>query len=302
MKVLISDNLSDEAIHILKAEEGIQAESKDEISHEDLLACIGDYDALIIRSRTRVTRDVIEAGRNLKVIGRAGVGVDNIDIEAATKAGVIVMNTPDANTISTAELTMAMMLALSRNICQATTLLKNKKWSKDNLTGVELYDKTLGIIGLGRIGSHVARRAASFGMRIAAHDPFASAEQAERLEVKLLDLKQLLTEADFISIHAPLSDETRHLLGRDEFEIMKNGVRIINCARGGIIDEEALHEALINGKVAGCALDVFEEEPPGDSPLLALDQVIVTPHIGAVTHEAKTNVSVQIAKQVLSVL
>lgn len=302
MKILISDDLSDEAIQILKKEKGIRTESKAGISHEDLLDCIRDYHALIVRSRTKVTEDVIEAGKNLKVIGRAGVGVDNIDIEAATKSGIVVMNTPDANTISTAELTMAMILALSRNIYQATALMKSNKWSKDKLTGVELYDKTLGIIGLGRIGSQVAKRAASFGMKIAAHDPFATEEQAKRLEVKLLDLKQLLAEADYISIHAPLSDETHHLLGKSEFKIMKDGVRVINCARGGIIDEEALHKAITKGKVAGCALDVFEKEPPGDNPLLALEQVIATPHIGAVTQEAKTNVSIQIAKQVLAVL
>ncbi len=302
MKILISDNLSQEAVGILKKEKGVKIEVKTKLSQDELLACIKDYQALIVRSRTRVTKEVIEAGINLKVIGRAGVGVDNIDLEAATKQGIIVMNTPDANTISTAELTMAMILALSRNIYQATASLKNNQWSKDKLTGVELYGKVLGIIGLGRIGSQVAKRALSFGMHVVAYDPFASVEQARKLEVKLLGLKELLPEADYISIHAPLSDETYHLLGEKEFKLMKDGVRVVNCARGGIIDEEALYRAIIQGQVAGCALDVFEKEPPHKNPLLGLEQVIVTPHIGAVTHEAKTNVAIQIARQVLEAL
>ena len=302
VKILISDNLSEEAVEILKEEKNIKPEVKTNLSQDELLACIKGYQALIVRSRTKVTKEVIRAGKNLKVIGRAGVGVDNIDIEAATKQGIIVMNTPDANTISTAELTMAMILALSRNIYQATASLKNNKWSKDKLTGVELYDKVLGVIGLGRIGSQVAKRALSFGMHPVAHDPFISTEQTRKLEVKLLGLKEVLQQADYISIHAPLSDETYHLLSEKEFKLMKDGVRVINCARGGIIDEVALYKAITKGKVAGCALDVFEKEPPDKNPLLGLEQVIVTPHIGAVTREAKANVAIQIARQVLEAL
>ena len=302
MKILISDNLAGEALKILRKEKGIDAEAKTNLSQDELLKCVKNYDALIVRSRTQVTKEVIKAGKKLKVIGRAGVGVDNIDIEAATKQGIIVMNTPDANTISTAELTMAMLLALSRNIYQATSALKNNQWSKDKLTGIELYDKVLGIIGLGRIGSQVAKRALSFGMRLIAYDPFISTEQARKLEVKLLNLKEVLQQADYISIHTPLSDETYHLLGKKEFELMRKGVRIINCARGGIIDEKALYKAITRGKVAGCALDVFEKEPPDKNPLLGLEQVIVTPHIGAVTREAKANVAIQIAGQVLEAL
>ena len=302
MKILISDTLSEEAVEILKKEEDIKTDVKTKLSQSELLACIKDYQAIVVRSRTQVTKEVIEAGINLKVIGRAGVGIDNVDIKAATKQGIIVMNTPDANTISTAELTMAMMLALSRNIYQATASLKNNEWSKDKLTGVELYDKTLGIIGLGRIGGQVAKRALSFGIHVTAYDPFVSAEEAVKLEVKMLGLKEMLSESDYVSIHSPLSDETYHLLGKKEFKMMKDGVRIINCARGGIIDEQALYEAITDGKVAGCALDVFEKEPPENNPLVNLEQVIVSPHIGAVTQEAKTNVAIQIAGQVLTAL
>jgi D-3-phosphoglycerate dehydrogenase len=302
VKILISDPLSEKALKILKKEKNIKPEMKTELSRKELLSCIKNYQALIVRSRTQVTKELIEAGKNLKVIGRAGVGVDNIDIEAATKKGITVINTPDANTISTTELTMAMILALSRNIYAATLSLKNNRWSKDNLTGVELYDKVLAIIGLGRIGSQVAKRAVSFGMHVVAYDPFVSKEEAVKKGAKLMPLKEIISTADYISIHTSLTNETYHLIGEKEFRKMKNGVRIINCARGGIIDEKALYKALVKGKVAGCALDVFENEPPDKGPLFDLDQVIVTPHIGAVTHEAKSNVAVQIAQSVMNTL
>ncbi len=302
IKVLITDNIAEEAIEILKREKNLQVNERTNLSKDEIVECIKDYHALIVRSKTQVTKDIIEAGLKLKVIGRAGVGVDNIDVETATKRGIIVTNTPDANTISTAELTMAMMLALSRHIYQATASLKNNKWMKEKFTGVELYGKTLGIIGLGRIGIQVAKRALSFGMRILAYDPFVSLERARKIEVELVGLNELLKRADFITLHATLNDETKHMLGEKEFKLMKDGVRIINCARGGLINEMVLYKYLKVGKVAGCALDVFEKEPPDNNPLIGLDNVIATPHIGASTDEAKSNVSIQIVKQVLGIL
>lgn len=302
MKILISDKLSEKAVEIIKKEKKLEAVVNTDLSQKELVKCIKDYQGLIVRSQTQVTKQVIKAGKNLKVIGRAGVGVDNIDVETATKQGIVVMNTPDANTISTAELTFTMILALSRNIYQATKALKNNQWAKDKLTGVELYEKVLGIIGLGKIGTQVAKRALAFGMHVSVYDPFVSTDQAGVLGVKLLTLKQLLKQSDYITIHTPLNDETFHLIGKEEFKLMKKGVRVINCARGGIIDEKALYQALVKGRVAGCALDVFEKEPPRNNPLLDLDQVIASPHIGAVTHEAKANVAVQVAKQVTEVL
>jgi D-3-phosphoglycerate dehydrogenase len=249
-----------------------------------------------------VTREVIQAGKNLKAIGRAGIGLDNIDTEAAKERGIKVLNTPGATTISVAELTMGHMLALARHIPQATASLKAGKWEKKQFMGTELYGKTLGIIGVGRIGREVAKRASAFGMDIVAYDPYVREADVRDLGLKLLPLEDLLQYSDYITIHVPLTPETRHMLGKREFELMKPGVRIINCARGGVIDEQALYEALVSGKVAGAALDVFEEEPPKDNPLLKLDNVIGTPHLGASAEEGQLRAGVEIAEKMIAAL
>lgn len=297
-KVLVSDNLAEKGVKILKTEKKVEVDVNTKLSHSDLKRLIKDYDALIVRSGTKVTKDIIEAADKLKIIGRAGVGLDNVDVEAASKRGIIVMNAPGGNTISTAEHTMSMILALSRNIPQADSSVKQNRWERKRFMGVELYGKRLGIIGLGRVGTEVAKRALSFGMKISAYDPYLSVEKAKQLQIELLDLKELLKQADYISVHTPLTDDTKHFLSDREFKLMKKGVRVINCARGGIVDEEALARALKEGKVEGVALDVFETEPPQDSPLLKFDNVIVTPHLGASTEEAQINVAIDIARQV----
>jgi len=300
--VLVSDPLAEQGLEILRKDPEIKVEVKIGLSPEELQSIIFRYDALIVRSETKVTPQILESPGRLKVIGRAGVGVDNIDVEAATKQGIIVMNAPDGNTISAAEYTLALLLSLARNIPQANTFLRSGKWDRKRFMGVELYDKTLGLIGLGRIGREVAKRAQIFGMKVIAYDPFISYESAAKLGVQLMELNELLAKADFISLHAPLTGETRHLLSEKEFAQMKPGVRLINCARGGIIDEKALYQALVEGKVAGAALDVFEKEPPLDSPLLQLENVIAVPHLGASTEEAQINVSVVIATQIIDAL
>lgn len=303
MKVLIADKLEQEGIDILKAEKEISVDFKPGVSPEDLVRLIKDYDALIIRSGTKVTKEVLHAGTRLRVVGRAGVGLDNIDIETASKRGIIVMNTPGGNTISTAEHTFSMLLSLSRNIPQATALLKKGEWNRNRFVGVELCGKTLGIIGLGRIGKEVAKRAAAFGMKVMACDPFLSKERAGQLGIELVPLETLLKNADFITMHTPLTPETKYLLNEESLKKVKKGVRIINCARGGVIEEKALVKAIQEGRVAGAALDVFEEEPPRNgNPLLSLGEVIVTPHLGASTEEAQINVAVEIAKQVRDAL
>ncbi|MBI3009008.1 MAG: phosphoglycerate dehydrogenase [Candidatus Omnitrophica bacterium] len=249
-----------------------------------------------------MANEIINNAERLKVLGRAGVGLDNVDVDSASKRGIIVMNTPEGNTISTAEHTFSMLLALSRNIPQANISVKRNEWERKKFTGVEVFHKTLGIIGLGRVGAEVAKRAISFGMKVIAYDPFLSMEKAEKLEVELADLKDLLSRSDYISVHTPLIDDTRHLISKNEFKIMKDGVRIINCARGGIIDEAALFDAIKSKKAAGAALDVFETEPPVHNRLMELDCVITTPHLGASTEEAQVNVAIDIAKQVRDAL
>lgn len=303
MKVLISDPLSKEGVEILEAEPELEVLIGTELSYAELKEAVKDASALIVRSRTKVTRDLIEAAKALKIIGRAGAGVDNVDVDAATDHGVIVMNSPGANTISTAEHTVGMLLALSRNIPQGHLSLKERgEWERSKFLGVELSGKTLGIIGLGRIGGEVAKRVIAMEMRCIACDPFVSPERAKKHGVELLDMEEFLAQADFITIHTPLTDETYHLLGKKEFELMKEGVRIINCARGGIIDEEALYESMKAGKVAGAALDVYEHEPPTSSRLLAMEGLVATPHIGASTKEAQQMVGVEIAEQVADAL
>lgn len=303
MKILISDHLSEEGIKILKEVKEFKVEVRTDLKPDQLKEAIKDYHALVVRSATKVTGEVINAAVKLKVIGRAGVGLDNVDLEAATSKGIIVMNTPAGNTISTAEHTMSMLLALSRNIPLADLSLKSGEWKRSKFMGVELYGKTLGIIGLGRIGAEVSKRAISFGMKIIAYDPFLSREIAKALGIELVELKELFKRSDYISVHAPLTDETRHIISDKELALMKNGVRLINCARGGIIDEKALLKALEAGKVAGAALDVFEKEPPDlSSPLLKHKNVVATPHLGASTEEAQVNVAIEICQSVRDAL
>lgn len=303
MKILVSDKLSAKGIEILQSAEGIQVDVKTGLSAQQLLDCISEYDGLAIRSESKITLQVIEAAKRLKVIGRAGIGIDNVDLEAATKKGIVVMNTPGGNTITTAEHTISMMLALARKIPQANSSIKNRSWEKGKFMGVEVYNKTLGIIGMGRIGSEVSKRAKGLGMNVIAYDPFISREMLKKQEVELVELEELFNRSDFITIHTPLSSETKYLINKQSFQLMKNGVRIINCARGGIIDEEALTEAIKSGKVAGAALDVFDQEPPQpDNPLLMLDQVICTPHLGASTAEAQENVAIAVAQQMVDYL
>ena len=301
MRILVSDPLSVEGLRILE-ERKIAFDVKPKLPPEEIKRIIADYDALIIRSGTKATAEIINASKKLKVIGRAGVGVDNVDIGAATKKGIVVMNTPEGNTISTAEHTVSMLLALNRNIPQANVSIKNGQWDRKKFMSRELRGKQLGIIGLGRIGIEVARRAQAFGMKVIAHDPFLSEKKAEKFEIELVELKEMFARIDFLTVHTPLTAETKHMISSSEFALMKKGIKILNCARGGIIDEKALLEAIENGTVAGAALDVFENEPPKDNRLLELDCVIATPHLGAATQEAQVNVAVEIAEQVADVL
>ena len=303
MKVLVADNLSSMGVDILKKESGVEVDVNVGLSKEELIKIISSYEGLIVRSATKVTPDVIEAATNLKVIGRAGIGVDNIDVAAAGKKGIIVMNTPEGNVITTAEHAMALMLSMSRNIPQARSMLKDQKvWAPKKFMGKELHSKTLGIIGLGRIGTIVAERAKSFYMKVLVHDPFISQEHAERIGVETVELPDLLKRSDYISLHTPSLDG-KALLGTKEFNIVKPGIRIVNCARGNLIDEEALIEAIKSKKVAQAALDVYSKEPLStDSPLLNIDEIICTPHLGASTEEAQEKVAVDVANQIIDFL
>jgi len=298
MKVLVSDSLSEKGIEIL--EKGAEVDVKTGMNPEELKACIGEYDALVVRSQTQVTEDVIGAAEKLKIIGRAGVGVDNIDVEAATQRGIIVINAPEGNMISAAEHTIAMMMAMSRNIPQANQSMRAGKWDRKLFMGVEVRGKTLGVVGLGRIGTEVAKRAQGMEMNILAYDPFISEERAASLGVKLTTVEDIVSNADYVTVHTPLTKDTRDLIDKEEFEKAKPGVRIINCARGGIINEKALAEAVASGKVAAAAIDVFTSEPPTGSPLLEQDNIIVTPHLGASTKEAQVNVAVDVAEQIIN--
>ena len=303
MKVLVSDKLSPKGVDIFEKAKGIEVEVKTKLPPEELKAIIGEYDGLVIRSATKVKPEIIEAADKLKVIGRAGSGLDNVDLPAASKKGIVVMNTPGGNTITTAEHAISMMLALSRKIPQATASMKSKKWEKSKFMGSEIYNKTLGIMGIGSIGSVVADRARGLKMNVIAHDPFLSPERAEKLGVELVDIDDLLKRSDYITIHVPKSKETTNLVNKELFSKMKDGVFLINCARGGIVNEKDLCNAIKGGKVAGAALDVFEKEPPdSDNPLLDLDEVICTPHLGASTEEAQENVAVAIAEQMVDYL
>lgn len=302
IRILVSDPLEDAGLDILKKEKEFSIDVNTRLSPDDFKKVIKDYDALIVRSGSKVTADVIANAERLKVVGRAGVGLDNVDVEAASKRGIMVVNAPAGNTISTAEHTMSLMLSLARNVPQGNISMREGKWDRKSFTGVELYNKTLGIVGLGRIGAEVAKRALSFGMRILACDPFLSEQKAKQLAIELSDMEKLFRESDFITVHTPLTEQTKYIINRESFKLMKDGVRIINCARGGIIKEADLIEALNSGKVAGCALDVFEKEPPGDNPLLKHPKVVVTPHLGASTEEAQINVAIDIAETVRDAL
>ncbi|MGQ9637375.1 MAG: phosphoglycerate dehydrogenase [Thermodesulfobacteriota bacterium] len=299
IKILISDPLSPKGMEILEKAKNIQFDYKPGLSQEELKKILPDYDAIIIRSETKLKKELIDGCQRLKVIGRAGIGLDNVDLAAATKKGIVVMNTPMENAIAAAEHTIAMMMAISRKIPQANASMKSGKWEKRRFIGVELYNKILGIIGIGVIGTIVADRARGLKMRVIGYDPYLSKEVAEKKGVELVSLDELLRRSDFITIHTPLTEETRNLIGKSAFEKMKPGVIVINCARGGIINEKDLYEAIKAGKVAGAALDVFEVEPAIGNPLLELDEVIGTPHLGASTGEAQENVSIAIAQQIV---
>ncbi|MBT5565551.1 MAG: phosphoglycerate dehydrogenase, partial [Rhodospirillaceae bacterium] len=296
-KVLISDKLSEQAVQVFK-DRGVDVDVKTGMSPEELIACIGEYDGLAIRSSTKVTPEVLAAATNLKVVGRAGIGVDNVDTPAATQNGVVVMNTPFGNAITTAEHAISMMMALARQIPQANESTHQGKWEKSRFMGVELYGKTLGLVGCGNIGSIVANRALGLKMKVVAYDPYLSADRAIELGVEKAELKDLFARADFITLHTPLTDQTRGLIDAAAMKTMKKGVRIINCARGGLVVEADLKKALEDGHVAGAAFDVFEEEPAKENILFGMENVVCTPHLGASTSEAQENVAIQVAEQI----
>lgn len=301
MKILVSDPVSEQGVAILRQQ--FEVHVKTNLPADELIRIIADYDALVVRSETKVTKAVIAAADKLKVIGRAGVGVDNIDVEAATQKGIVVLNAPEGNTVAATEHTMAMMLSLARNIPQGHAGLRDGKWLRSKLMGVELRGKTLGIIGLGRIGGGVAKRSLAMEMKVIAYDPFISAEQAENMGIELVELADIFPRADFITLHLPLNGETKNLLNKDAFARMKPGVRLVNCARGGIINEQDLAQALEDGTVAGAAVDVFAKEPIDmDNPLLKAPNIILTPHLGASTAEAQVGVAVDVAHGILAVL
>jgi D-3-phosphoglycerate dehydrogenase / 2-oxoglutarate reductase len=303
-KVLIADSISPRGAEELSRDNSLEVVTKTGLSEKELLDLIPDFSALIVRSETKVTAKILNAGTRLRVVGRAGVGVDNVDVETATRRGVVVLNAPGGNTVSTAEHAFSLLLSVARKIPQADASVREKNWNRKNFQGVELYNKTLGVIGMGRIGSELSRRAIAFGMRVIAHDPYLAAARARSLQVELVDeLDDLLASADFISLHTPLTNETRHLVDLARIQKMKPGVRIINCARGGLIDENALAQALQDRHVAAAALDVFETEPlPDDSPLRSAPNLVLTPHLGGSTAEAQESVGIEIAQSVRAAL
>lgn len=302
-KILVTDSLAPQGLEVFERAPGFKVDVRLGLKPPELKKSIGDYHGWVIRSGTKVTADLIEAAENLKVIGRAGVGVENIDVEAASKKGIVVMNTPGGNNVTTAEHTISLMLSLARHIPQAVASLKAGQWKRDKFMGVELCNKTLGVIGLGNVGRIVAERAVGLRMKVIGHDPFVLSENAARLGVELVSLEEIFKRSDFITVHVPLTNETRGLINRKAIAKMKKGVRIINCARGGIVDEKDLAEALKEGKVAGAALDVYIDEPPSpDHPLVKMEQVITTPHLGASTDEAQLNVAIAVAEQMVDFL
>ncbi|MCJ7594513.1 MAG: phosphoglycerate dehydrogenase [Desulfobacterales bacterium] len=302
MKVLVSDPLSDVGVKIFEETPGIEVDVNTGLTSEELRGIIGPYHGLVIRSSTKVTADIIDAARHLKVIGRAGIGLDNVDIPAASRRGIVVMNTPEGNAITAAEHTIAMIMALSRNIPQATASLKEGKWEKEKLQGRELYNKTLGLIGAGHIGRIVADRAKAMKMNVVVYDPYIRPETVEKLDLEPVSLDELLRRADYITIHTPKTDETVNMINRETMAKMKKGAMVINCARGGIVNEDDLYDALESGHLGGAALDVFGKEPPGPIRLMGLPNFICTPHLGASTMEAQENVAKDVAQQVVAYL
>ena len=302
MKVLVSDPLSEVGLRIFQETPDIEVDVNTGLEPEELKKIIDQYHGLAIRSATKVTADIIEAADNLKVIGRAGIGLDNVDIPAASQRGIVVMNTPEGNTITTAEHTMAMIMALSRNIPQATASLKVGKWEKKKLQGRELFNKTLGLIGAGHIGQIVAERARGMKMKVIVYDPYIKPDIIEKLDLEPVSFEELLKRADYITIHTPKTEETTNLLNKDAFSMMKKGVMLVNCARGGIVNEDDLYDALESGHLAGAALDVFGTEPPGEIRLMGLPNFICTPHLGASTREAQENVARDVAEQIIAYL
>jgi len=302
-RVLLADDVAAEGVEVLRAAERLEVVERGGIEAEELQAIIGEYDGLIVRSRTRVTKEILEAAKRLKVIGRAGVGVDNIDLEVATRRGVVVLNAPGGNVISAAEHTLALMLALVRHLSRADASLRGGAWERKRFRGIELYGKTLGLVGAGRIGSEVSKRARAFGMRVVAYDPYLSRERADRVGIELVTLPDLLEESDVVSVHTPLTDETEGLIGARELAMLKPTAYLVNAARGGVVDEDALAEALKQKRLAGAALDVFAREPvAADHPLLQLDNVLAVPHLGAATQEAQTSVGIEICEAVRDAL
>jgi len=300
MKVLISDPTPDETVELMR-QEGIDVDVNTGLSEDELVSIIPAYDGVVVRSGTKMTERVIDAAKNLKIIGRAGVGVDNIDIPAATQRGIIVANAPGGNTVSTAEHTLALMFAMARNIPAAVKSVKEGKWERKKFLGTELNGKTLGVLGLGRVGYEVARRANSLNMNVIAYDPYISEERAADIGVQLAEMSEVIKKADVITIHVPKTKETTHLISDNEFALMKDGVFLINCARGGIVDEKALYEAIKSGKVKAAALDVYEVEPPEkNNPLLDMENVVTTPHLGASTREAQLGVGALIANEMIN--
>jgi len=302
-KVLVSDPIAEVGIAPLRAIPGVQVDVKLGLTAEELKSIIGDYDALAVRSETKVTADILSAADKLQIIGRAGVGVDNIDVAAATQKGVVVVNSPDGNTLAAAELTVGLLLALARKIPQGDATMRAGKWDRKKFVGTEICGKTIGIVGLGRIGASVAQRLKGFEVELIAYNPYVPEETTRRIGVEPVSLDDLLRRSDFITLHTPLNDETRGLIGAPQFEIMKDGVRLVNVARGGIVDEQALAEAVKSGKVGGFAFDVFSKEPPDPSnPLLDLPNSVITPHLGASTEEAQIKVAIDVAEQIADVL
>jgi D-3-phosphoglycerate dehydrogenase len=304
MNIMICDPISPKGIALFEQRKEFKVTVlKQRLPEAELIPLVGDVEAMVVRSETKVTRKVIEAAPKLRVVGRAGVGVDNVDVEAATQRGIVVMNTPGGNTISTAELTFSMLMSLARKIPQANASMKAGEWNRKAFSGTELYNKSLGILGMGRIGTEVARRAIAFGMRVLAYDPYLTISRAQALTVELVELDELFSRADFITVHMPMSDETRGMINAAAFAKMKPGARVLNCARGGIINETDLAEAIKSGRVAGAALDVYETEPPPkDFALRDLPQVIMTPHLGASTEEAQENVGIEVAEAITDYL
>ena len=301
-KILALDNLSEQGIDVFREAEGFVVDVKPPQKPDELAAIIGDYDGLVVRSGTKVTAEALQAAKNLKVIGRAGVGTDNIDKATATKMGIVVMNVPGGNTISTCEHTLALLLGLCRNVADAHASMKDGRWDRKKFMGTEVRGKTLGVVGVGRIGGEVAKRALAFEMKVLAFDPILTKLKAEALGVELVDLDDLIERSDFISIHAPKSDKTNNMITYEQFKRMKPTARVINCARGGIVNEQDLARALKEGLIAGAALDVYTSEPFEDNPFLDVDNIIMTPHLAASTDEAQLTVAVDVAKQMVDYL